>query len=519
MEQEGPLAGLTPRGAAVYFVLAAATLILAFALRYPSFFEPRWYGDEGIFAGIAQNMLDGRTLYAEAWDNKPPLIFATYALIQLVSGTTGVMPLHIATAMVVIMTQAAVMAIALRLYGPWRSLIASAAFALVLCTPVLEGNLALTETYMILPATLGVLLFVLADGRSEGRRVSWYAAAGVMMSFAISYKQVAVFDAAAVGAMLWLTQERPLRALVAFGAGVATPQALLLALFTAVGALDEYVYAMAGAQNVYWDLSDDKGPLMRVAGYLPALIVGAYLVRRQRLGGDVGVAHLPMLWFAFAIAGATASPFTFPHYLQQVAPAAVLLAVSSPLPVERDDLGRIALVVTGLLVAAILYAQFWDDLRNRRHLDVDWYYQTFASYRWGDMDEDAYIYEFDGRAITVADIARYIEQDGAGNTLFTWSELSWVYAASGATNPTRYYASFFGHVMPGARDEILRDVQASPPVYMVTSDGAYAPFDALDEFISRRYELLRAQGDWRLYRLSTASGRLTPQPAAGMVHN
>ena len=79
-----------------FFVLAAATLAFAFVLRYPSLFEPRWYGDEGIFAGVATNIREGRTLYAQAWDNKPPLIFYTYAAIQSAFGSS-VFALHLWT--------------------------------------------------------------------------------------------------------------------------------------------------------------------------------------------------------------------------------------------------------------------------------------------------------------------------------------------------------------------------------------------------------------------------------------
>jgi 4-amino-4-deoxy-L-arabinose transferase-like glycosyltransferase len=324
-----------------FMALAVATVALALALRYPSLYEPRWYGDEGIFAAIAQNMRDGRTLYSEAWDNKPPLIFVTYALIQSAFGT-GVMPLHAVTSGVVIGTQVAVMAIALRLYGPWRALAAGVAFAFVMCTPIIEGNLALTETYMILPATLAVLVFVVAQSREERRRDVWYAGAGLLLSVAVAYKQVAVFDAAAIATMVWLTHERPLRALAPFAAGLVVPQVVLLAVFAGMGALGDYWYAIVGSLGVYSALSDEKGPLVRFAGYVPALLVLAYLVRRQRLGGEVGIAHFPMLWLAFAFAGATSSSFEFPHYLQQAAPAAALVLVSSPLPVERDDLRRIA---------------------------------------------------------------------------------------------------------------------------------------------------------------------------------
>ena len=88
-------------------LLIAATFALTFVLRYPSFFEPRWYGDEGIFASVAASLRHGHMLYSGAWDNKPPLIYFTYAGIQSVAGT-GELPLHIAATISVLATQAAV---------------------------------------------------------------------------------------------------------------------------------------------------------------------------------------------------------------------------------------------------------------------------------------------------------------------------------------------------------------------------------------------------------------------------
>ena len=149
--------------------LAAGTLLLALALRYASLYEPRWYGDEGIFAAVATNMREGRSLYAQAWDNKPPLIFFTYAGIQSLFGTS-VFALHLSATVVVLATQVTVMAIGALLYGPRRGVVAGAIFALAMCTPVIEGNLALTETFMILPASLAVLAFLLTERRTAEKR-------------------------------------------------------------------------------------------------------------------------------------------------------------------------------------------------------------------------------------------------------------------------------------------------------------------------------------------------------------
>ena len=152
------------RPAIAYTATATATLAVAFLLHFPSLYEPRWYGDEGIFAAVAYNVRHGATLYSGAWDNKPPLIFFTYAGIQSAFGT-GVFPLHLAATISVLATQIVVMAIAFVLFGARRSLVAGLLLAFGMGTPLVEGNLAMTETFMVLPASLAVLAYVLAERR------------------------------------------------------------------------------------------------------------------------------------------------------------------------------------------------------------------------------------------------------------------------------------------------------------------------------------------------------------------
>src|SRR3990167_1365562 len=66
-------------------------------LPIPSFIEPYWYGDEGIYQVIGMGLRNGRLLYRDIWDNKPPLLYVLYALynsdqftIRLVSALFGI---------------------------------------------------------------------------------------------------------------------------------------------------------------------------------------------------------------------------------------------------------------------------------------------------------------------------------------------------------------------------------------------------------------------------------------------
>jgi hypothetical protein len=498
------------RDIALYGALAALTLLLTFALRYPSLLEPRWYGDEGIFAAIAQNMRDGRTLYSQAWDNKPPLIFFTYAAIQSLFGT-GVFPLHMVTTVAVMLTQGAVIALAFAVFGAPRAVVAGAIFAMIMGTPVIEANLAMTETYMILPASLAALVFVLAQRRAEEQRGALYVLAGLLLGVAAGYKQVAVFDGAAIGLMIWYTHERPWRAIAPLAAGFALPQLALAGLFFADGAFAGYWYAVVGSLGLYAGLSPEN-PAIRFGGYLPALLVVAWMTRRKGRGEAIGIESFPLLWLGFAVAGSVSSSFAFPHYLQQAAPA-LALTLATPARVEAEQRGQVMLAAAALAVTAIVSYQFAPAYHQRRQIDPVSYYRAFIDHRRGNTSDLEYAYYFDGKTATVRDVVSILKRDDAGTSVYVWGEVPWIYAAGGFANPTRYYTSFLGDVVPGAKAEIIRDLSAHPPVYIVVSDGAYATFDELTGFLRGRYTVLHEQGDWRIYRLSTATGAIQPLSA------
>ena len=80
---------------------------------------------------------------------------------------------------------------------------------------MLEGNLALTETFMILPSSLAALLFVWSETRGgpateASPRV--LIAVGALIGIAAAYKQVAIFDGLAIAMMVRFTHERAFRA-------------------------------------------------------------------------------------------------------------------------------------------------------------------------------------------------------------------------------------------------------------------------------------------------------------------
>jgi hypothetical protein len=63
--------------------VAASLCVLALLLRLPWYFMDVIDIDEGTFVLMGQSLANGRLPYTEVWDNKPPLGFVFFALVQL----------------------------------------------------------------------------------------------------------------------------------------------------------------------------------------------------------------------------------------------------------------------------------------------------------------------------------------------------------------------------------------------------------------------------------------------------
>src|SRR3989344_7567833 len=58
------------------------TAFLFFLLRFPSMFEPYWYGDEGVYQALGLGMDNARVLYRDIFDNKPPFLYILYGIFD-----------------------------------------------------------------------------------------------------------------------------------------------------------------------------------------------------------------------------------------------------------------------------------------------------------------------------------------------------------------------------------------------------------------------------------------------------
>ena len=184
-----------------HHLILGAIFFLIFILRFPSLFEPFWYGDEGIFAAVGRNLNLGGVLYQTAWDNKPPMIYLTYAGIFSVFGVS-MFWLRFVACVAVLATAGSIYEIARITIGKQRALIAALLFGVLTSLRLIEGNLALTEIFMILPITLAMLIAIYRKFDIPSLFI-----AGILFGIASLYKQVGAFETAALGIYLFLSNK------------------------------------------------------------------------------------------------------------------------------------------------------------------------------------------------------------------------------------------------------------------------------------------------------------------------
>jgi hypothetical protein len=406
--------------------LAALAIFLLIA-RLPAYHEPlEW--DVGTYSVVANEILHGERLYADVWDMKPPAIFATYTLAELVAGE-GFFCVYLLSVITAIVTMLGIYrgaAVAGRAAGRW----AAAAWAAMCFEPRIEGTAPNTEAFINAAIAWAFALWV--EARVSERRAGWGRWIGIALLFALAtmYKHVAAAPAVFMGlaeiafppkdgARTRIVLRLAMMALVAlaawgavFGYFAATGRAWL-AWETIVVA--PRAYAGSILTNLLHSFMPGKGISSYLAYTIPAIVLTLIAVALRTKAAPRGA------WVLFAglaigthVAVALPGPF-WSHYFQLwLVPLAIGAGWgAAALPMTKGMRSpRLATAATALAMLTMLYAQIsWlgltGDQRALKKYNIFFMWANEAArdagnmlapgetfYMWGD---EAYGYVVAGR--------------------------------------------------------------------------------------------------------------------------
>ncbi len=316
---------------------APLLMLLALAVRAPSFRRPFWSPDEGYLGTEAVALRHGGRLYTDVVDRKPPLVPWLYEACFGLTGPGTLWLVRLCAVAALALTALFVARLAAREWGPWAGLPAGVlTLAASAALPAPDAMAATFEVFM-LPATAAAVYF------GSRRR---FLAAGLALAAATLTKQVGLAPLLPVALQVLAGPRRDrLRHGAALAAGVFLPVAgcaLLLGVrpfvFWNFLASSSYAASPPGTAAM---CGHAGSILLRLAvpfaGF--AFLLPRRLPRRmpRPLGRWRGVTELRprtrtfdrvlWLWLIASAAGVTAGFRFYGHYFLQLLPPLALLAL------------------------------------------------------------------------------------------------------------------------------------------------------------------------------------------------
>lgn len=455
-----------------------------FLLRLPSLIEPYWYGDEGVYELIGMALNNGRMLYSQIWDNKPPLLYFIYAIANADQFTVRFISLFFGVASAILFYF-----LSKKLFRSHAiSVMTTVFYSLLFATPLLEGNIANAENLMLLPIiAAGLLVYGVSEVTHEQKRVYLTLfIAGSLLGLAFLLKIVAVFDFAAFFIFLAFTflpeKLSMLKKLSLFTLGFLIPVSLAILYFFVQGSLFAFMQAAFFSNISYVGY---KNKFIITQGFLLlkllALFMAVALVFWKKKIIPRPIIFI-FLWFFFSSFNAFFSGRSWVHYLLVLLPSTVLL-----LGFAFDKRAqKFKLIILGLLLMLMYSINVLFRINAGTIGKTLRYYQNFALFIADKKSIRAYQEYFDRRVPRDYEVARFIaNKTNPKDNIFIWGNNPQIYVLSNTLPPGRYTVEYHISQSPKAIIETANDLRRSKPKYIIIlSEMSKFPF-GIGTYINR----------------------------------
>jgi hypothetical protein len=448
--------------------------IIFFLLRLPSLFEPDWYGDEGIYQVLGMGIKAGRLLYRDIFDNKPPLLYLLYSfvssdqfLIRFVSLIFGLISVWI------------FFYLSKKLFdNPKIAYVSTSIFAVLFGLPLIEGNIANAENFMLLlNIAAGYLILKSLDTKIQNTKYKILFSAGFILGLSFLFKIVAVFDFAAFFAFLFFVNYSKklldifklknllteIKNLLPFMLGFMIPILATAFFFILNHAFSNFLTATLFSNIGYVGYGNKliipQGFLILKLILLVTFLLFIFYKRKSFGNSFVFVS----LWLAFSLFNAYFSQRPYTHYVLVLLPSFCLIIGLFLLNKNFSKLSGVLAIAS--FIAVLLSFTFY--------VKTVLYYPNFISFVLDGNRVNSYQKFFDGSVPLNYNIANYINlNSGSKDNIFLWGNNAQVYYLTGKLPPGKYTAAYHITSYKDGYSNTQKGLDLNKPKYIVIMPNA-----------------------------------------------
>jgi hypothetical protein len=359
--------------------------------------------------------------------------------------------------------------------------------AVIIGSPMLDGNLALPESLLIGPVTVAMVWFLCSTAGPGARRprAITLASIGVLLGCGFLIQQTALADCASI--VLWCLVRRNWRAARIVAAAFAFTVASVIVPFMVTSGVHNVWFALVTSYVDYLnDALGDRLPAYVVRiGVVLAMVVVAWLYRNA----DDRRGELLRIWATALLFTAVAAGYSYEHFLLPVVIPMVMLTTGL-LSRHHDHLlqrlRRPRVLVAGGVLAAIA-STGWS-LFMAGYRSTVWsvgYYANAAGYVSGAVSQIDYDTYFDALSFGEHQAEQWISSHNlVGVSAMLWTNLAWPLVDDELMPPTRSGPLYVTLALEKGTAGILSRMNATPPELILITPAGIENLNDIRAFIS-----------------------------------
>ncbi len=475
-------------------IILSNMLIFLF-LRIPSLLEPYWYGDEGIYSAVANEIIKGELLYVQIWDHKPPGIYLIYALTHNFQ-EAQIFVLKLINLILGLLTIFILYKIAKQVFKNKKISIFTSTFiaTFLLGSTYLEANIFNAENIFILTTSIAIWIF-LKFKKNNFQTKKQIFALGLIFGLGVFFKIHPIFDATALFIFLIINKYTTKKISQLFHLNLQKNLKLIFQILSDTITyffgvfffliLSGIYYFFINKFNYFFDsvimynfkysentLGDTglgfiiypDSLKLRLLLISIVLIIILFFVFKKKI---TQISAFLIIWAFFSFFAVKLSSRPYPHYLiQMIPPICLLIGLGiHKLIISKDKyIGFIKLSLILLLIYSFLA------LYSTQKLELGYVKETYLpqayNYLFNKIDKNTWHNEFNTDAQRNFKLKNWLEKNNLQNeNVFFYGNNPWIYKLAQINNPIRYTVYF--HINERTEDEVIKDLVLSNTEYIV----------------------------------------------------